>query len=475
MIWHVMRKEILANLLSLRFTLALLMAVVLFAVGGFAYVARYQQQSEDYWKQTNENLSQFSDKAQQLYKLAFFYQRFWRKPTPMTLCAEGFERYLPNTTRSTVFETRPPSAGGRGNFLMRCFSDIDWVFIVAVPLSFMALLFTYDSFCGEREAGTLRLMLSGSVPRYKILVGKYLGAVVAFGLPLLAGLVLNLVIVVSSGVVAIAAADWLRFLGIFLLSLLYLSAFLLLGMFVSSRVSHSVSSIVVLLLIWAGVVVLAPSFGGVVAETSVAVSPVSQLREQVRETMRQVDLDAEAGKYGKNAHEIWHEDPNDPLVNPPAAARYCNAKAAAIQRLWEDRHNHLLTQVEAGRRFACLSPAAIYQRAAETFAGTGLRRSIELYRQARRYQETLREYILAEDAQDPNSLHMLFDHEFGADQWGIISKKAVDFSAVPKFQQRDPALSESLRLATWDVGALALFNILFFAGSFVSFLRYDVR
>ena len=183
MMRHIIRKEILANLLSLRFTLALLMAVVLFAVGGFAYVARYQQQSEDYWQQTNENLSKLSDKAQQLYKLAFHQQRLWRKPTPMTLCAEGFERYLPNAARSSLFHTRPPAVSGRGNFLLRRFSDIDWVFIVSVPLSFMALLFTYDSFCGERETGTLRLMLSGSVPRYQVLLGKYLGALVAFGFP----------------------------------------------------------------------------------------------------------------------------------------------------------------------------------------------------------------------------------------------------------------------------------------------------
>ena len=475
MIWQIIRKEVRANLLSLRFTLALLMTVVLFAVSGFAYVARYQQQSEDYWKQTNENLSEFSQNARQLHKLAFHWQQFWRKPKPLTLCAEGGERYLPNRMRCTVFDARLPRVGGRSNFLMRRFSDIDWAFIVSVPLSFMALLFTYDSFCGERESGTLRLMLSSSVPRYRILVGKYLGAMVAFGLPLLAGLIVNLVIVTSARIIDLEPGDWLRFLGVFLLSVLYLSAFLLLGMFVSSWASHSVSSIVVLLLIWAGVVVLAPSFGGVVAETSVAVAPVAQLREQVRETMRQADLDAEAGKYGKNAHEIWHEDPNNPLVNPPAAARYCNAKAAAMQRLWEQRYNRLLAQVQAGRRFACLSPAAIYQRAAETLAGTGVQRCAALYQQARRYQETLRDYVLAEDAEDPNSPHLLFDFGFAVENWATFSKKAVDFGEVPKFQERDPAFSESLQLATWDIGALVLFNFLFFAGSFVSFLRYDVR
>ena len=51
----------------------------------------------------------------------------------------------------------------------------------------------------------------------------------------------------------------------------------------------------------------------------------------------------------------------------------------------------------------------------------------------------------------------------------------VDFDTVPKFQEKDPKLSESLKLAIWDIGLLALLNLVFFAASFVSFLRYDVR
>ncbi len=56
MICHIMRKEILENLLSLRFVLSLLLVICLFAVSGFVFVANYKQQSEDYWKEANKNL-----------------------------------------------------------------------------------------------------------------------------------------------------------------------------------------------------------------------------------------------------------------------------------------------------------------------------------------------------------------------------------------------------------------------------------
>ena len=56
-----------------------------------------------------------------------------------------------------------------------------------------------------------------------------------------------------------------------------------------------------------------------------------------------------------------------------------------------------------------------------------------------------------------------------------MSHKPVDFDTVPKFQERDLGLGESLKLAIWDIGLLALFNVVFFVAAFVSFLRYDVR
>jgi len=468
------RKEVLASLLSLRFTLALLLTISLFSISGFVFVARYRQQSEDYWKQTNENLSKLSDNTGQLNKLAFHRQKFWRKPKPLTLCAEGFERYLPNMIHSDIFIIRPPNTVGRDNFLLRRFNDIDWVFIISVLLSFLALLFTYDSFSGEKEAGTLRLMLSGSVPRYRILIGKYLGALIALAIPLLAGVLISLIIIATSKIVDVGPADWLRFIEILLLSILYLSIFLLLGMFVSSRVSHSVSSIVILLLIWAGLVVLVPSFGSIVAETSVKIPSVAEFRNRMVETIGQIDRDAQAGKFGKNAYEV-HEDRNHPSNNPPAAARYWNTWSASLKKLREERYNQMLAQANAGRNFACISPAMIYQRASEAIAGTGIQRCTGLYKQVKRYHENLKQYILDKDAGDPNSLHMLFNCDFAVESWGAISKRPVDFSTVPKFQERDPKFSESLQLAIWDIGVLLLWNLGFLAASWVSFMKYDVR
>ena len=324
MIRHIVRKELLENLLSLRFVLSLLLIICLYAAIGFVFVSKYTRQTDDYWKRTNENIAAFSERADQLYKLAFYEQEIWRKPKPLSLCVEGFERNLPNYFKSNLFITYLPEVRSRSNLLLPNFCDIDWVFVISILLSFVALLFTYDSFCGERQAGTLRLILSGSIPRHKVLLGKYFGAAFTLGIPLLMGFFINLIIVISSDIVTLGSGEWLRIIGIALISFLYLSMFLLLGMFVSSRTAHSANSIIILLLVWVGLVVLLPRLGRIVSDIYYKSPSLTEFRKKIVESKDQIFREMRTGKYGKNAFES-HPDRNHPSNNPPAASRFWNA------------------------------------------------------------------------------------------------------------------------------------------------------
>ncbi len=132
-----------------------------------------------------------------------------------------------------------------------------------------------------------------------------------------------------------------------------------------------------------------------------------------------------------------------------------------------------MTQVNAGRRFIQVSPAVIYLSASERITGTGISHFWNLYQQLKRYQKTLKEFVLSVDQSDPDSHHVLFDRQ--GDGRPYISQKPVDFSIVPCFQEQELTLGESIKLAIWDAGLLLLFNLVFFTAAFVSFLRYDVR
>lgn len=474
MIRKILHKEVLMNLLSLRFVLSFILAVSLFAASGFVFVRRYEKQSQYYWEKTNESLEGLSGQSSRLYQLAFYKQSIWRKPKALVLCTDGFEQSLPNCIRCDVFASDLPEIRAQSNFILPNLSDIDWVFIISMIFSFLALVFTYDSISGEREDGTLRQMLANTVPRYQVLLGKYIGVILTIGIPLFIGILVSLIIVVASNVVVINGLDWLKIFVIVLLSFLYLSIFIFLGMFISSRTAHSANSMVILLLLWVVFVILVPSFGRIVSDLYSKGTTTVELQRKLVETSKQVDDKARAGTFGENAG--WMStDRDNPTNNPLARSRYRTAGVNARNQVIEEHHRRMLAQVFRGLNFTCISPIVIYRRTSEVIAGTGINHCVNLLRQVKEYQANLKEYIRAKDAEDPDSLHLIFPEEGCAQSWRTISHKPVDFATVPKFQERDLALGQSLKLAIWDIGLLVLFNLVFFVASFVSFLRCDIR
>jgi len=472
MIRQIARKEVLENLLSLRFALSVLLTTCLFAVCGHVFVNAHREQSKDYWKRTNENLSALAEQSNQLYKVAFYKQGIYRKPQPLALCAEGQEGALPNFFEVNAFTADLPRTKGQVNFALPQFSHIDWALIVSLILSFAALVFTYDGICGEKESGTLSLMLANAVPRHKVLLGKYAGTMITLAIPLILGMLVSLIIMVSSGEVAVGGREWLQISTIVAISLLYLSIFVLLGMFISSRTGHSPNSMAILLLAWVVGVILLPSLCRIIFDVACKEPTDEELQRRLNQVREEIWNNHE--KYGKNAGYMSN-DPNDPGNNPPARARLQTALMDATNQLLQEHHNKWLEQALARRDFACLSPAVIYQRAAEAIAGTGINRCADLYRQAKRYGADLKEFIRSRDMEDPKSLHLIGPEQNMAYSWRAISHDPVGFEMVPKFQERDLALSQSLKLAVWDIGLLVLFNLVFFAAAFVSFLKYDVR
>ena len=314
-------------------------------------------------------------------------------------------------------------------------------------------------------------MLSASIPRYVVLLGKYLAAMITLTIPLLLGLLVSLIIVISSGDVVIAGTAWLKVSSIIFLSLLYLSVFVLLGVFFSSRMAHSANCMVILLLMWVGLVIVVPSLGKIISDVSKCPSR-ADLERELQLASRQIWDNSD--KYGKNSGTMVH-NPSSPKNNPPARARLKMALTTAINQIRDNHHNQLLAQTLKGRSATCFSPVVIYQRASEAIAGTGIIHCVNLYEQIRRYQTTLKEYIRSEDADDPDSLHLIFNERNCARLWKAISHKSVDFKTIPKFQEQDLALGQSLKLAIWDIGLLVLFNLVFFMAAYVSFLKYDVR
>jgi hypothetical protein len=301
-----------------------------------------------------------------------------------------------------------------------------------------------------------------------------MGVMLTIGLPLLVGLLISLIIVNAYGSAPVELTEWSKILVIILLSFLYLSTFACLGMFVSSRTSHPVNSIVLLLFVWIILVILIPSSGRIFAKISLKVPTQAEMQRNVNDFTQELAKGLMTDKYGRNA-SFCGPDRDDPLYNPPARARYFTTRTNGIKKMINEYLDKMIRQVVRGRMFTRISPTETYRLACEAIAGTGLKRFSDLRRQVADYQSDLKEFVRAIDAADSDSLHLLIDDEMTAEWWKNISHDPVDFQTVPKFKELTPALGEALKRAIWDIGALILFNLMFFAGAHVSFLKYDVR
>ena len=91
--------------------------------------------------------------------------------------------------------------------ILAVFRSFDFALVVQVVLSLFAILFTYDAINGEREGGTLRLILAGAVPRARLVLAKFLGTGLGLALPLALPILLGLLLVVLS------RSRWTRTLG----------------------------------------------------------------------------------------------------------------------------------------------------------------------------------------------------------------------------------------------------------------------
>ena len=133
-----------------------------------------------------------------------------KQPSKLAFCAQGSEDYLPTSVFGwsagwgsggptykvsglwrLMYDVSPPITAAD---IFPTFLKIDWVLIISIVLSFLALVFTFDAISGEVERGTLRLTLSNAVARGTVLAGKFLSILVSLGVVLLIGMLMNLLL-----------------------------------------------------------------------------------------------------------------------------------------------------------------------------------------------------------------------------------------------------------------------------------------
>lgn len=358
----------------------------------------------------------------------------------------------------------------------------------------------------------MKLTFTGQVSRISFLMGKLLGLLLTL-LPILlfCYLLACLIIVVNPGI-SFSASDWGGLLLLFLTSVIYMLVFLLLGMFISSRVTHSSSSIIISLLCWIWFLFLMPNIATYLAQ-SISKAP---LYDNVQAAMEDYD-----DTYYKEYMEEW----------PRAAQRVnmkflsynnCNGdnveylelaggpketplfhqqmqiwatpvmlnnadKKWALQR---DYLDGLMRQQHLQQTIAWLSPSELFGQATEALCHTNANSFLKYMDGLRNYRESVITYFkdnkLFESTAyfTPQPLDEFPTQAEVDSNDGTVNKRYdrgysefpyLDISGVPRYIPQSATISVALGDALGRLCALLGLAIVLLVGTIVSFMKYDVR
>ena len=117
------------------------------------------------------------------------------------------------------------------------------------------------------------------------------------------------------------------------------------------------------------------------------------------------------------------------------------------------------------------TPASAYSLAASQLAGTSLGLPEHYLSQVSAYQERFRAFQEEQTGRSGGSVRMVIKMVNDEEE----EPGPIDPAELPAFVFDPPPMGSVLRAGIFDLSLLAVFNLLFFAGAFTVFLRYDVR
>jgi ABC-type transport system involved in multi-copper enzyme maturation permease subunit len=475
MIRTLIAKEIRGNLLSFRFLASFVILFVVVTVTAAVLAGDYTRSLDDY-----------SLRQAEVEKYLRTYAHFNRiqnvlRATEPPIPFQTLIRGLTADVNMENFDNDP---------LPVMFPLTDLVFIVTILMSLVALILSYDAISGEKEDGTLKLVLSNGLARSKIVLAKFAGGVLTIAGPFLVSLAAGMLIILLHPRVDWTGADWGALGLIAVGAILYVAVFYLIGILISSAHRSSASSIMTSLFVWVLLVLVVPNLSPYAASF---LSPTPSRIKVDREVQRLTDVDrddlgrklmaryrAEVQKeYPVLGERLTETEVKRRVAEDPEYRKAYEADRAAVERAWkeaneiqgakaraleEDLSRKEAAQTGLARAISMISPLADFDYLATDLSSTGVRNLDHFGRLQAVWDRAFGDYRTKKMAE-------LKAKEPTADEWNT----AVDMTDAPRFRYVEEDLGGRIRAVLPPFGVLAGCVILLFAGAYAAFIRYDVR
>jgi ABC-type transport system involved in multi-copper enzyme maturation permease subunit len=476
----VVKKELLETIFSYRFPLFAVICLLLIPLGLAVNEAAYAKRVRDYSDQVR-----LADEAAAAIKIQDVMAgtvaiRGFRKPAPLAVFTQGFESTLPRYYEFTQDGFKPGESASDDESILSVQGKVDFVFLVQMVISLIAMLFASDMISGEKESGTLRAMLANSLPRDALLAGKIGGGFLALWVPFLVAFLLGLVVLML-GAFPLAGSDTAaRVLIVVLATSLFVLTYFTIGIAVSTTTAKARTSLVAILIIWAAFQLIVPRLGDMIARLVHPVRTETQVSLQKSLLVRSLDTET-AKELGRRYDAIFATAPQGAAddVSSPERKRWDPVRDDIQNRARENKSRQLAAidetylqerrrQLDLAVNLSLVSPSAAFARFIADVCGTG-----ELERG--KYIDAVRSHQKALDNELFSKVkRTLMMHEGGGMSMSF-SAQPVDASKLPKFSIAPATVGETLKANARSLVSLLVWLIAPFAFAYVRFIKYDVR
>ena len=495
-LWLIIQREFTSNVLTSRFMIGFIVCLMSTAAAVFVQVADYEKRLSAYHTALQEHQEEIRtwDTYRQINPKAH------RKPNPLSIFNVGTEKsgadMVSIRLAIPIWEQQAQKHGSDNPFLS-IFLAIDVIFVFKIVLSALAILFAYNTISGEREDGTLKLVLSNPVPRDALVLGKYLGGMLSLFPVVVTSFTVGIVIAYASPATDFDVGDLLHLVIVLLVSLLYVSICYLLGLLLSVWTRTAATTLILAMFIW-GILTIIHSN---VATFAVTKFP-SYKSQPEREVLQQIGEIWEDFKEERDAHilkEFGYKHPIHAIITEGEMSLYMATRTAGgigleeiytpkpihkmntskyqeilgyqepfridyankVEEILKRRENIGERNRQLARNVSRISFSDTYRFAVGAITGTDRESYNGFIGQARSYKRQVVDYLASKEA-------------FSERAWFSSDKGKAEFTDLPVFRHQYRDLSERLSRAAGDIFILLAWNIILFMGAYVSFLRYDM-
>ncbi|MEE2659536.1 MAG: ABC transporter permease subunit [Candidatus Latescibacterota bacterium] len=460
-------KEWLTSMMELRFLVCSALCVFLGIISVFVLHADLATKRDDFardqvlYRNQVEEYGNYRDLQNQGIRVD-------RPPQSFQVLFYGVEKTLDRTAQVSGDFNSGFEADLNTNPSVLLFPVADMLFVVAVVLSLLAFFISYDAVAGERETGTLKLVLSYALPRDQLILAKWIGGYLSLAVPFVVSLLIGALLISTSADIPFMTDDWQAFFIAGAISLLLLAVMFSIGLLVSVRASNSTTAILSLLAIWVLIALIIPNQGPYLAELIAPVPGVSEVERSIALTTKTLSDQyfVEFRNNRRNFRNMSGAERRE-MRRKFMEARdqlqvEVNTATEKIVRNFESRLTH---QIEVSRLLTRISPVASYVYANTDIGETGVRHEERLVAALRTYQREFDTYV-------EKQLELSGGGGFG--HWGGGDDEDYNVDGMPVFEYRKELLGGRVTARSTDVLLMSLFAVLFFMAAFVSFLRSDV-